>query len=135
MVGAYLLPLLFALSGYLFAYLGYKRHADLARVLGFKGLLQQPGASEFLRPKLLDTSVIIDGRIGDIVPDGFIEGDLVIPSFVLEELQSIADSGEPRKRARGRRGLERCTSLQAAVRPCEHHRAGLPRPCARSTPS
>ncbi len=111
-VGPYLLPLLFAVSGYLFAYLGYKRHTDLARVLGFKGLLQQPGAKQFMRPKLLDTSAIIDGRIGDVVATGFVEGDLVIPSFVLEELQSIADSAEPGKRARGRRGLDTVHHLQ-----------------------
>ncbi len=92
--------------------LGYKRHTDLARVLGFKGLLQQPGAREFVRPKLLDTSAIIDGRIGALVELGFIEGDIVVPSFVLEELQSIADSGEPSKRARGRRGLDTVHHLQ-----------------------
>jgi uncharacterized protein YacL len=111
-VGPYLLPLLYAVSGYLFAYLGYKRHSDLARVLGFKGLLQQPGVKQFLRPKLLDTSVIIDGRIGDVVATGFLEGDLIIPGFVLEELQSIADSAEPGKRARGRRGLDTVRDLQ-----------------------
>ncbi len=113
-VGPYLLPLLFAISGYLFAYLAYKRHTDLARVLGFKGLLQQPGAEQFIRPKLLDTSVIIDGRIGDVVATGFLEGDLVVPGFVLEELQSIADSAEPGKRARGRRGLDTVRDLQEA---------------------
>jgi uncharacterized protein YacL len=111
-VGPYLLPLLFATSGYLFAYLGAKRHTDLARVLGFKGLLQQPGAKQFLRPKLLDTSAIIDGRIADVAATGFLEGDVVIPSFVLEELQSIADSAEPNKRTRGRRGLDTVHSLQ-----------------------
>lgn len=113
-VGPYLLPLLFAVSGYLFAYLGYKRHTDIARVLGFRGLLQQPGSKQFMRPKLLDTSVIIDGRIGDVVATGFLDGDLVIPGFVLEELQSIADSAEPAKRTRGRRGLETVHDLQGA---------------------
>jgi uncharacterized protein YacL len=113
-VGLYLLPLLFAVSGYLFAYLAYKRHTDLARVLGFKGLLQQPGEKEFIRPKLFDTSVIIDGRIGKVVSTGFLEGDLVVPGFVLEELQSIADSAEPGKRARGRRGLDTVRDLQEA---------------------
>ena len=113
-VGLYLLPLLFAFSGYLFAYLAYKRHTDLARVLGFKGLLQQPGAEQFIRPKLLDTSVIIDGRIGDVAATGFLEGDLVVPGFVLEELQSIADSAESGKRARGRRGLDTVRDLQEA---------------------
>jgi len=113
-VGPYLLPLLFAVSGYLFAYLGYKRHADMARVLGLKGLLQQPGVKQFMRPKVLDTSVIIDGRIGDVVATGFLEGDLVIPAFVLEELQSIADSAEHGKRTRGRRGLDTVRDIQAA---------------------
>ncbi|HLA82303.1 MAG TPA: PIN domain-containing protein [Thermoleophilia bacterium] len=111
-VGPYLLPLLYAVSGYLFAYLGYKRHTDMARVLGFKGLLQQPGVKQFIKPKLLDTSVIIDGRIGDVVSTGFLEGDLVIPGFVLEELQSIADSAESGKRSRGRRGLDTVRDLQ-----------------------
>jgi uncharacterized protein YacL len=116
-VGPYLLPLLFAVSGYLFAYLGYKRHTDLARVLGFKGLLHQPGSREFVRPKLLDTSAIIDGRVGALVEMGFLEGDIVVPGFVLEELQSIADSNEPSKRARGRRGLDTVYQLQHN---CEH---------------
>jgi uncharacterized protein YacL len=111
-VGPYLLPVLYAVSGYLFAYLGYKRHTDLARVLGFKGLLQNPGAKEFVRPKLLDTSAIIDGRVGTLAEMGFIEGHIVVPSFVLEELQSIADSGESGKRARGRRGLDTVYQLQ-----------------------
>jgi uncharacterized protein YacL len=110
--GLYLLPLLYAVSGYLFAYLGFKRHTDLARVLGFKGLLQHPGAKEFVRPKVLDTSAVIDGRIGALVEMGFIEGDIVVPSFVLEELQSIADSGDSSKRARGRRGLDTVHQLQ-----------------------
>jgi uncharacterized protein YacL len=111
-VGLYLLPLLFAVSGYLFAYLGYKRHTDIARVLGLKGLLQQPGAKQFMRPKILDTSAIIDGRVGDVVGTGFLEGDLIVPGFVLEELQSIADSPDPGRRARGRRGLDTVHHLQ-----------------------
>jgi uncharacterized protein YacL len=116
-VGPYTLPLFYAVCGYLFAYLGFKRHTDLARVLGFKGLLQQPGTKQFIRPKLLDTSAIIDGRIAAVVATGFMEGDIVIPSFVLEELQSIADSGEPSKRARGRRGLDTVHSLQESGSP------------------
>ncbi len=57
-------------------------------------------------PKVLDTSVIIDGRILDIVKTGFIEGPLVIPNFVLEELRHIADSSDLLKRNKGRRGLD-----------------------------
>jgi uncharacterized protein YacL len=63
-------------------------------------------------PKILDTSVIIDGRIADIVKTGFIEGPLVIPEFVLEELQHIADSSDSLKRNRGRRGLDILNRIQ-----------------------
>ncbi len=55
---------------------------------------------------LVDTSAIIDGRIGDIVASGFIPGALIVPRFVLAELQNIADSEDPLRRGRGRRGLE-----------------------------
>ena len=57
-------------------------------------------------PKVLDTSVIIDGRIVDIIETDFIEGELIISEFVLEELQHIADSPDDLKRERGRRGLD-----------------------------
>lgn len=63
-------------------------------------------------PKVLDTSVIIDGRILDIVRAGFIEGPLVVPVFVLEELQHIADSADGLKRNRGRRGLDTVAEIQ-----------------------
>jgi uncharacterized protein YacL len=56
--------------------------------------------------KILDTSVIIDGRIADIAETGFLDGVLVIPQFVLRELQLVADSGDSMKRNRGRRGLD-----------------------------
>jgi len=64
------------------------------------------------RPKILDTSVIIDGRIADIADSGFIEGTLVVPVFVLEELQHIADSSDVLKRNRGRRGLDILNRMQ-----------------------
>lgn len=62
--------------------------------------------TSLVKPKVLDTSVIIDGRISDICQTGFIEGPLVIPEFVLKELQHIADSSDGLKRNRGRRGLD-----------------------------
>lgn len=62
--------------------------------------------------KILDTSVIIDGRIADICKSGFIEGTLLIPGFVLEELQHIADSSDLLKRNRGRRGLDILNRMQ-----------------------
>jgi len=55
---------------------------------------------------VLDTSVIIDGRIADLIDSRFVEGILIVPKFVLEELQYVADSSDPLKRARGRRGME-----------------------------
>ena len=64
------------------------------------------------RGVLLDTSVIIDGRIGDISQTGFIAGPLVVPNFVLNELQHIADSSDTLRRNRGRRGLELLNRLQ-----------------------
>jgi uncharacterized protein YacL len=63
-------------------------------------------------PVLVDTSVLIDGRILDIAATGFIPGRLVIPSFVLEELQRVADAGDPIRRSRGRRGLAVVDSLK-----------------------
>lgn len=63
-------------------------------------------------PKVLDTSVIIDGRIYDICQTGFIEGTLIIPNFVLEELRHIADSSDSLKRNRGRRGLDILNKIQ-----------------------
>nr|WP_229692438.1 PIN/TRAM domain-containing protein [Paenibacillus radicis (ex Gao et al. 2016)] len=68
--------------------------------------------SGFEEHKILDTSVIIDGRIADICKTGFIEGTLVIPEFVLEELQHIADSSDLLKRNRGRRGLDILNKIQ-----------------------
>ncbi len=63
-------------------------------------------------PMLLDTSVIIDGRIADIARTGFLRGPLLVPRFVLNELQYIADSSDPLRRNRGRRGLEILHELQ-----------------------
>lgn len=63
-------------------------------------------------PKVLDTSVIIDGRIAEICQTGFIEGKLVIPTFVLDELRHIADSSDDLKRVRGRRGLDILNIIQ-----------------------
>lgn len=62
--------------------------------------------------KILDTSVIIDGRIADIATTGFVEGTLIVPQFVIGELQYIADSSDTLKRNRGRRGLDILKELQ-----------------------
>ena len=68
--------------------------------------------NKFISPKILDTSVIIDGRIADICRTGFIEGKIIIPKFVLDELQHIADSSDDLKRVRGRRGLDILNIIQ-----------------------
>ncbi len=65
-----------------------------------------------LRPKILDTNVIIDGRIADICSTRFVEGIIYVPGFVLEELQHIADSADSLRRARGRRGLVMLKKMQ-----------------------
>ncbi|MFW5986004.1 MAG: PIN/TRAM domain-containing protein [Halanaerobiales bacterium] len=70
-----------------------------------------PG-DDYINNKILDTSVIIDGRISDICKTGFIEGNLIIPEFVLEELRHIADSSDVLKRNRGRRGLDILKQMQ-----------------------
>lgn len=69
----------------------------------FKGPL---GDRLYSNNKLLDTSVIIDGRVMDIIAAGFLDGQLIVPNFVLEELQKLADSSDGLKRAKGRRGLD-----------------------------
>lgn len=73
-------------------------------------LLRGKGVDENL--KVLDTSVIIDGRIADVCEAGFLEGIFVVPQFILQELQYIADSQDPVKRARGRRGLDVLHKIQ-----------------------
>ena len=70
------------------------------------------GKGKAAAPKILDTSVIIDGRIADILKTGFIEGAIVIPEFVLVELRHIADSSNPLRRNRGRRGLDVLNTIQ-----------------------
>jgi len=84
---------------------------DLLNLAALGGLFggDRPTRSSF---KILDTSVIIDGRIADIAETGFIDGTLVIPQFVLRELQQVADSSDSMKRNRGRRGLDVLQRIQ-----------------------
>ncbi|MEI7027635.1 PIN/TRAM domain-containing protein [Paenibacillus sp. y28] len=94
--------------------IGYTKQAELfALAPGRSGGKEEGEAPPHPREhKILDTSVIIDGRIADICKTGFIEGTLVIPEFVLEELQHIADSSDLLKRNRGRRGLDILNKIQ-----------------------
>ena len=74
-----------------------------------------PLVSNQIRPKVLDTSVIIDGRLLDICKTKFLEGPLIITEFVLKELRHIADASDPLKRKRGRRGLDILNKLQTEI--------------------
>jgi len=105
-----------ALLAIFLGYTGIIIGAKKGKELGLKGLEEQQN-KEFTNHnvKILDTSVIIDGRIADICETGFIEGELVIPQFVLKELQHIADSSDTLRRNRGRRGLEILQKMQKNV--------------------
>lgn len=106
-----------------FVFLGYslstRRKDEISDLIGkqpdvredHRPLRSVPGA-----PKILDTSVIIDGRILDIAATGFLEGRLIVPNFVLEELRHIADSSDDLKRVKGRRGLDILNTMQAELK-------------------
>jgi uncharacterized protein YacL len=106
------------LFGYFGVLLFVMRQADIIGVLRsifgrHTGDATQPGSSyQPAKTILLDTSVIIDGRIADIAHTGFVPGSLLIPRFVLNELQYIADSPDSMRRQRGRRGMEVLSALQ-----------------------
>lgn len=113
-----ILPFVAAL---LFGYLGIMvmttRQSDIFSILRGRAAERsrkkvEPPSARGSSPVLLDTSVIIDGRIADISKTGFIEGEMLVPRFVLNELQHIADSSDALRRRRGRRGLEMLRHLQ-----------------------
>ncbi len=101
--------LLGVLFGYLGVILGIKRSEGF-QVYNIVRALRGGSSDENI--KILDTSVIIDGRIADICETGFLEGTFVVPQFILQELQYIADSADSLKRARGRRGLDILHKIQ-----------------------
>jgi len=103
---------LFILINSIFAYLGYSIGLAWGKELAELPAFSKSHKTDNTRRKILDTSVIIDGRIPDICDAGFIDGILVAPQFILNELQHIADSSDPLKRARGRRGLDILNRLQ-----------------------
>jgi len=96
--------LLTGILGYLGLVLGSKKVEEFS----FRGG-DCKATSDF---RILDTSVIIDGRIADICDSGFMEGELIVPRFVLNELQFVADSSDSMKRSRGRRGLDILNRMQ-----------------------
>ncbi|UFT99470.1 PIN/TRAM domain-containing protein [Radiobacillus kanasensis] len=108
--------------GYLGFQVGFKRRDEFLSLLTIakkekdkekkKESEESDAPSDYSKVKILDTSVIIDGRIADICQTSFLEGTVVIPQFVLEELQHIADSSDVLKRNRGRRGLDVLIRMQ-----------------------
>jgi uncharacterized protein YacL len=110
-LGPYLLLPFFIISGYIGAYLAAKKNVEILRLIGVRPPFEETHGE--MPAKILDSSAIIDGRITDIIKAGFVEGELLVPRFVVEELQRLADSGDAEKRVRGRRGLDFVRKLQA----------------------
>lgn len=104
----YIANVSYVLLGVFAAFLGVR--------VGAKRLVGSAGDGEAAPPaaleKIIDTSVIVDGRVVGILETGFLEGPIVLPRFVLQEVQAIADSTDPLKRARGRRGLDVLAKMQ-----------------------
>ena len=97
LVGVYLTVPIYLLSGYFTAYVAATKHVEILRLLGLRGAFEVlPGLTP---SKLLDSSAIIDGRILDVALTGFIEGEVIVPRFVVEELQHLADSADEIGRA------------------------------------
>jgi uncharacterized protein YacL len=108
-IGKWVILPLFLVVGYLFAFTAAKKHRGILRLVGVHPIAEpgtDPDPNGF---------VTIDGRIADIVRTGFLKDELVVPEFVLRELQHVADSGDSLKRARGRRGLEVVQGLRSEV--------------------
>ncbi len=107
--GTYVVVIVNALFGYSGLLLGLRAGKDFTLsgiVKAFKTKVEEE------HTKLIDTSVIIDGRIADVCESGFLEGTFIIPQFILQELQYIADSADSLRRARGRRGLDVLQRIQ-----------------------
>ncbi len=112
-VAAVLNVLIYSACGYFGVRIAVKRRSEISSSphIGRKITKREPEGSR-AKPKVLDTSVIIDGRIFDIAKTGVLEGEFIIPSFVLRELRHIADSSDAMKRSRGRRGLDILSAMQ-----------------------
>ena len=108
----YLQDILFLTLPYLFAFLAVELGANkpLSQLLKEESPL-------YCTPKVVDTSALIDGRVYEIAKIGFIEGKIIIPRFVLEELQLLADSTDPTIRTKGKKGLEIVSKLRTLEKP------------------
>jgi len=111
-IGNYLSVLVFFLFGYLGLQIGTRRAQDLWRFFPFQRKSKEDNKKATVLKKVLDTSAIIDGRIYDVCLSHFLEGVLLVPVFVIEELQHIADSEDSLRRGKGRRGLDLLSKMQ-----------------------
>ena len=111
-----LYPLIYILAGYLGIMIGVWKGKEFNPAAWWK-IFTIGGSPRTENPKILDTSVIIDGRIADVCETGFLEGPFIIPQFVLHELQHIAVSPDPLKRNRVRRGLDILNRIQKQGEP------------------
>lgn len=111
-VGNYLSVIVTLFTGYFGMSLMLNRKEEMTFLTNLFTRQVRSDKSNFRNAKILDTSVIIDGRIIDIASTGFIEGTIIVPGFVLAELQHIADSSDTLKRNRGRRGLDILNKIQ-----------------------
>jgi uncharacterized protein YacL len=109
-VGPYLLLPVVLVVAYVFSRVAARKHVDILRLVGIRSRGADRGTT-----RLIDTSAIIDGRLVDVLRTRFLSGPIVIPDFVLDELQKVADSTDALKRARGKRGLEMVEELKAAA--------------------
>jgi uncharacterized protein YacL len=110
-IGPYLLLPVVLVVAYVFSRVAARKHVDILRLVG----IRQRSGSSGAATRLIDTSAIIDGRLVDVVRTKFLSGSIVIPDFVLDELQKVADSTDALKRARGRRGLDIVEELKASA--------------------
>ena len=114
-IGPYVSIVCFVFFGYMGATIAYRRRKDMMQMLpAARRELDKHHKDDnsYSKPKILDTSVIIDGRIADVCHSGFVEGKLILPQFVLDELRHVSDSADVLKRNRGRRGLDILHRLQ-----------------------
>ncbi|MBD3882382.1 PIN/TRAM domain-containing protein [Phormidium tenue FACHB-886] len=118
---AFIKPLTAVLGSILFAFSGINLADTHGRTLlrlinpnSVETMLMAEGTLKPVTTKILDTSCIIDGRIEDLLNTGFLEGQILVPQFVLQELQRIADASNDQKRIRGRRGLDILKQMQKA---------------------
>ena len=116
---SFIKPAIAIMGSVMFSYMGIsladthgRTFLRLINPSSLESILVAEGTLEAISSKILDTSCIIDGRIESLLKTGFLEGNIIVPKFVLQELQNLADSSNDQKRIRGRRGLDILNRIQ-----------------------